>query len=149
MTENFTWNIQRAGYEFDQYDFKGETDYLNFLNEFEKFPWMNELKKANQNPEKVSPTLSVEDEKEKKTFWVSISGDENQHGYIIGYIYPKMKKSFFGLGKEKEIRWLEMFQTQNIELIKKCYHFQFNREYDKLYIELNQLEKFGEMEAKI
>jgi len=148
MTENFTWNIQKAGYEFDQYDLKGKTDYESFIKEFENFPWIDELKKANQNPEKVSPTLSVLDEKENKTFWVSIAGDENEHGYIIGYIYPKMKKGFFGFGKEKEVKWLEMFLTQESKFIKKCYRLQFEREYKKLYSELSQLEKFGEMEAK-
>lgn len=148
MTENFTWNIQKAGYKFDQYDLKGQTDYQTFIREFELFPWKEQLKKANENPNKVSPTLAVKDEKESKTFWVSIAGDHKEQGYIIGYIYPKMKKGFFGLGKEKEVRWLEMFLTQDAELIKKLYRLQFDRQYDKLYKELNRLEKFGEMEAK-
>lgn len=55
---------------------------------------------------------------------------------------------FFGLGKKREVRWLEMYQTQNTELVKKCFRLQFEREYGKLYSELNRLEKFGEMEAK-
>ena len=148
MTENFTWNIQKAGYKFDQYDLKGQTDYQNFIREFEQFPWKEQLKKASENPDKVSPTLSVTDDKENKAFWVSIAGDQNEQGYIIGYIYPKMKKGFFGLGKEKEVRWLEMFLSQDTELIKRLYRLQFDRQYDKLYAELNQLEKFGEMEAK-
>lgn len=148
MKENFTWSIQKAGYDFDQYDLKGETNYKNFINEFEKFPWENELKKANKYEGKVSPTISVIDEKENKSFWISIAGDENEYGYIIGYIFPKKKKTFFGLGKEKEIRWLEMFLSQDTELIKKLYEYQFNRDYEKLYKELNKLEKFGEMESE-
>lgn len=148
MTENFTWNVQKAGYEFDQYDLKGVTDYQTFIREFEQFPWEKELKKSIENPDKVSPTLSVSDEKENKSFWVSIGESQNKSIYIIGYIYPKKKKGFFGLGKEKEVNWLEMFLTQDSELIKKCYRLQFDREYKKLYAELSRLEKFGEMEAK-
>ncbi len=148
MTENFTWNIQKAGYDFDQYDLKGQTDYRNFIREFEQFPWKEQLKMASENPDKVSPTLAVTDDKENKTFWVSIAGDQNEQGYIIGYVYPKMKKGFFGLGKENQVKWLEMFLTQDGELIKRLYQLLFDRQYDKLYAELNQLEKFGEMEAK-
>jgi len=68
MTKNFTWNIQKAGYEFDQYDLKGKTDYHPFIKELEQYPWKKELIKANKNPGKVSPTLSVIDEKENKSF---------------------------------------------------------------------------------
>lgn len=147
MTNNFTWNVQKAGYEFDQKDLKGNTDYQNFIREFEQFPWLNELKKANETTGKAEPTLSVIDEKENKIFWASISGNQKEYGFIIGYIYPKKKKTFFGFGKEKEIRWLDMFQTQDTELIKRFFRLQFNREYEKLNSELNKLEKFGETEV--
>lgn len=45
--DKFTWNIQMAGYDHNQADQKGETDYQNFQKAFDQFPWNEQIIKAN------------------------------------------------------------------------------------------------------
>src|SRR5688500_6406224 len=78
--DNFTWNIQLAGYDYNQYDLKGETDYSKFISEFDKFPWLEQLDSHQQIQKGCSPTLSVKDKRTKTSFWVSMPGDRNNHG---------------------------------------------------------------------
>ena len=75
--DKFTWNIQLAGYDFKKYDEKGEITYDNFVKEFDKFPWIEEMEKRNTLSDGCSPTLSVKDLKSGCDFWVSISGDKS------------------------------------------------------------------------
>jgi len=148
MTAKFTWNAQLAGYDFTKYDEKGETNFENFINEFDKFPWIEQLENYQKIQKGCSPTLSVKDHKSGTDFWVSMSGDKNEHGYLIGYVYPKTIKGFFGLGKSKEKRWVEIYLTQDIELVRKCFKMFFNRETENLVSTIKKLEKYGEMEAQ-
>jgi hypothetical protein len=148
MTEKFTWNVQLAGYEFNKYDEKGETNLANFISEFDKFPWIEQLESYKIIQQGCSPTLSVKDHKTSTDFWVSMVGNKNEHGYLIGYVYPKTVKGFFGLGKPKEKRWLEIYVTQDTDLVKKCFEMFFNRETDNLVSTIKKLEKYGEMEAQ-
>lgn len=145
--DKFTWNVQLAGYNHDQADQKGEIIYQDFIAEFDSFPWLDQIEKANQYPDKVSPTISIKDLKTGKDFWISMSGDRNNHGYIIGYIYPKEKKRFFGLGKVRQIRWLEMRLTENTEKVKELIKMFFDRNYIDFEPTIRKLDDFGQMEA--
>jgi len=127
MQDKFTWNIQMAGYDHNQTDQKGETNYESFFKAFEEFPWMEQIEIANQNPDKVSPTITVKDLKTGKDFWISMAGNKNDFGFIIGYIYPKEKKTLFGFGKVKEIRWLEMYNLEDQNKVKELIKLFFNR----------------------
>jgi hypothetical protein len=73
---------------------------------------LTKLKDLTANPGGCSPTLSVKNITDKKDLWVSMSGDRNNNGYLVGYVYPKTKKSLWGLGKEKVINWLEIYLTK-------------------------------------
>jgi len=145
--DKFTWNVQLAGYNHDQADQKGETNYQNFIQEFDSFPWLDQIEKASQYPGKVSPTLSIKDLKTGKDFWISMSGDRTNHGYIIGYIYPKEKKEFLGLGKPKQIRWLEMRLTEDTETVGELTKLFFDRNYSQFEPKIRKLEDFGQMQA--
>lgn len=146
--DQFIWDVQLAGYEHDRYDPKGETDYQNFIDEFEKFPWLDQLDSYQEIQQGCSPTLSVKNKGTGKDFWVSIAGDRNDHGYLVGYIYPKEKKSLFGLGKPKTIRWLEIYVTEDKRVVRNCFKLYFDRNYDKLEATIRQLEEYGQMEAR-
>ena len=148
MTDKFTWNVQLAGYDFKKYDEKGETTLDNFISEFEKFPWIEQLESYKNIQQGCSPTLSVKDHKTATDFWVSMASDKNEHGYLIGYVYTKTVKGLFGLGKPKEKRWVEIYLTQDTELVKKYFTMFFNRETDNLVSTIKKLEKYGEMEAE-
>ena len=146
-SDKFTWNVQLAGYNHDQADQKGETNYQNFIKEFDSFPWLDQIEKASQYTDKVSPTISIKDLKSGKDFWISMSGDRTNHGYIIGYIYPKEKKGFLGLGKPKQIRWLEMRLTEDTQTVRELIKLFFDRNYDQFEPEIRKLEDFGQMQA--
>jgi len=141
MKNNFSWNIQKAGYDFDKYDEQGETNYQNFIENFEKFPWLEQLDYFQKYQEGCSPTLSVKDLKTDKVCWVSMGGDRNNHYYLIGYIYPKEKRGFWGLGKTKTIERLEIYSTKNKELVKDCFKLFFKRYFRQLELIFSELEK--------
>ena len=59
--DKFIWNIQWAGSDFDKTDQKGEIHCAAFIKEFEAFPWMEQIEKANRYEDKSSPTISVQE----------------------------------------------------------------------------------------
>lgn len=148
MTDKFTWNVQLAGYDFNKYDDKGEITLENFILEFDKFPWIEQIEAANKIKKGSAPTLSVKDLKTITDFWVSMAGDKNNHRYLIGYVHPKTVKRFFGFGKPHAKRWVEIYLTQDNDLVKKCFTMFFNRDTDNLVSTIKKLQKFGEMEVQ-
>jgi hypothetical protein len=150
-TENnsmFAYDIQYGGDPHDKYDLKGQTNYDNFISAFDTFPWLDEIEKANANPNGCSPTLSVKNKSDERDFWVSMSGDRNNHGYLVGYVYPKTKKGLFGFGKEKTVKWVEIYLTEDKQQVKDYFKLYFDKNYDQLHSEIKKLEKFCEMEAQ-
>ena len=148
MTDKFSWNVQLAGYEYTKYDEKGETNFDSFILEFEKFPWIDQIETYNKIQKGCSPTLSIKDHKTGTDFWVSMSGDKNDHRFLLGYVYPKIIKGFFGLGKPKEVRWLEIYLTKDTDIVKNCFKMYLNRETNDLISTIKKLDKFQEMEAQ-
>ena len=146
--KDFTWNVQLAGYDFDKYDEKGEIDFNDFISEFDKFPWIEQVEKRNNINSGCSATLSVKDEKNEKSIWVSIMGDKKDNTFLVGYVYPKTKRGLFGLGKEKQIKWLEIYVAENSQKVKKCFEYFFQRDFNNLENTLQKMEKYGEMEAQ-
>jgi hypothetical protein len=143
----FTYDVQHGGDSLDKYELKGQTDYDNFMLAFEAFPWIDEIERSNANPNGSSPTLSVKNETDNKDLWVSMAGDRNNHGYLIGYVYLKPKKRILGFGKLKTIKWVEIYLTVEKQLIVNLFKIYFDKDYDRLYYELRKLEKFGESKA--
>lgn len=76
-----------------------------------------------------------------------MSGDSDDYGYLVGYVYPKTKKRLFGFGKEKMVNWVEIYLTQEKEQVKHFFKLYFDKNYDQLHHELKKLEMFGKMEA--
>lgn len=146
--DKFTWNIQMAGYDHNQADQKGETDYQNFQKAFDQFPWNEQIIKANQSPDRCAPTITASDLKNGKDFWISMAGNEKEVGYIIGYIYPKKKKTLLGFGKIKTIRWLEMFTAEDKNKIDRLIKLFFNRDYSSFETSIRKLDSFGQMESE-
>ena len=144
----FTYDIQYGGDPHEKYDIKGQTDYENFILAFDSFPWLDEIERSNANPGGCSPTLSVKNIKDKIGLWVSMAGDRNNNGYLLGYVYLKTKKSLLGLGKKKVINWLEIYLTADKQQIKEFFKIYFNKNYDQLHAEIRKLEMFGETEEQ-
>jgi hypothetical protein len=143
----FTYDIQHGGDPHNKYDLKGQTDYINFVSAFDSFPWLLEIDKSNLNPQGCSPTLSVKNAADERDFWVAMSGDRTNNGYLVGYVYKKKKS--FGFGKEKIIKWDEIYLPDNKQQVKDLFKIYFGKNYDQLHVELMKLEKFGENEVPI
>jgi hypothetical protein len=144
----FTYDIQYGGDPHEKYDYKGQTDCRNFISTFDSFPWINEIEKSNANPKGCSPTLSVKNTSDERDFWVSMSGNRTNHGYLVGYEYPKTKKRLLGFGKEKTVKWLEIYLTENKDKVKNLFQLYFDKRYEQLHADMKKLDKFGEMEAQ-
>lgn len=144
----FTYDVQHGGDSLDKYELKGQTDYDNFMLAFDEFPWIDEIERSNANPNGSSPTLSVTNKTDNRDFWVSMAGDRNNHGYLIGYVYLKTKKGFWGFGKPKTLKWVEIYLTDDKQQVKDFFKTYFNKNYDQLHSEIKKLEKFGKTKAK-
>ena len=143
----FTYDVQHGGDSHDKYELKGQTDYDNFMLAFDAFPWVDEIERSNANQNGSSPTLSVKNKTDNKDFWVSMAGDRNNHGYLIGYVYLKTKKGVFGFGKLKTFKWAEIYLTEDKQLIEYLFKIYFDKNYDRLHYEIKRLEKFRESKA--
>ena len=67
----FTFDFHFADDEKKEVLAKGQTDYARFREEFENFPWLEQLEKAEQT-ERTSPTTTVQDLDTDTELWVSI-----------------------------------------------------------------------------
>jgi hypothetical protein len=144
----FTYQVEMAGYEFGQSDKKGQIDLAAFTKNFEDFPWIDQIEKAKKIG-KVSPTLTVDDNEKNQALWVSAMGDSNQHVFLIGHVYPKEMKGLFGLGKPRQRKWIEIYLTEDKEVMKECYQLFFAGDTKGLRERYVKLEKYDEMESKI
>jgi hypothetical protein len=143
----FTLIIQHAGYNYNQYDEKGEIDYLIFIKSFESFPWIEEIENYLKNKKGCSPTLSVQDHFINNDLWVSMAGDKNDHAYLIGIVKPKIIRKYWGFGKPTTVKWVTIFITKDENIIKECFALFFSRKSTELSNMLIKMEKFDEMKA--
>ena len=140
----FTYDIQHAGYDFDQYDLKGIATYDLFLSEFNNFPWQEEVGQSNGGSE---ATISVKNKSANVDLFVSVVGKPNEFAYLIGIVEPTVKKTLFGFGKEKQIRWLKIYLTEDALEVKEAFQLFFENKYSSLKDKLNNLPLFLEQEA--
>ena len=147
MAKEFTLEVQLAGYDFNKYDEKGEVTLEKFMEEFESFQWLEQLKTLVKNQTGSLPKLLVKHDRTASYLWVSMWGDENENGYIIGYVYTIITKRFFGLVKPKEKQKNETFYTHDKDVVKQCFTLFFHQDTEKLIATLNECEKSVGKEA--
>lgn len=145
MANNFTYNVQLAGYAFDQSDEKGAITYERFVQEFRKFPWTSQIGRANGRSE---PTLSVVNHSSNTAYWVSAMRHGSSHVYLVGIVYPKEKPALFGFGKPETVRWLEIYVAETPGTVEETFRTFFAGRHEELLRQLRALPKFDEMEAK-
>ena len=141
----FTYNIQLAGYAFDQFDEKGSIDYDRFVHEFRAFPWASQVGRANGRSE---PTLSVRNRWNGIDCWVSAAKHDAGHVYLLGIVHTKEKPGFLGLGRPKPVRWVEIYVAEEAGTVEKTFRTFFGGNTEALLSELRALPKFDEMEAR-
>ncbi len=95
VADTITYDIQQAGYRFDQYDNKGPATYAAFAAAFRSFPWAQQVGKSNGGSE---ATISVKNHTRQVDLWVSAIQHQRGHDYLIGVVYQKEKRSLLGFG---------------------------------------------------
>lgn len=143
IASSFTYDIQQAGYDFDQYDFKGEASYEKFVQEYREYPWKEQVGKKNGGSE---PTISVKNSESKVYYWVSVIGEPDNYAYLVGIVQPKKSKSWYG--KEKEVQWVSMFIAEKKETVERTFKLYFDNKIQMLNRELSKLPLFDEQEAR-
>ena len=63
-------------------------------------------------------------------------GDKNRHAYLLGVVYKKMVKPTFGIGKMREIYWLEIYATEEQQVVEDTFALFFTGESEKLMARL-------------
>jgi len=142
--ERFTYEVELAGYEFGQHDEKGAINFEDFIKAFNEFPWGEQVEKANQT-QKVSPTLSVNDNQKEEVFWVSAAGSKNDFDYLIGHTFVKEDVNSQSSPKKK---WVVIHWAENKEAVAYCFKLFFEGRTAKLRDHYSTMDKYGEMEAK-
>ena len=89
--DKFTYDFHLADHAGQTVIDMGETDYENFIKEYNNFPWLDQLEIANRL-KNTSATITVQDPLNKTELWTSIAGNRANHGYIVGYNFPKTIK---------------------------------------------------------
>ena len=143
----FVYFIQYGGDPHDKYENLGTTDFSHFIEVFDKFPWIEEIGKANKKPYGSSPTLSVKNTEDDKDLWVSMSGNQQRHGYLLGYVHTMVKRKWLGFRKTKSVRWLEIYLTRDMLTVKHYFKLYFAGEYDELQADIRTLERFTALET--
>lgn len=141
----YTYNIQLAGYGFDQFDEKGPIDYDRFVHEFRAFPWASQVGQANGGS---APTLSVRNRSNGTDHWVSAAKHGAGHIYLLGIVHTREKRGFLGLGSPKPVRWVEIYVAEEAGTVEKTFRTFFAGNTEALLSELRALPKFDEMEAR-
>jgi hypothetical protein len=145
MADDFTYNLQMAGYRFDQYDERGSISYDQFVREFRSFPWASQVGTANGGSE---PTIFVKNHTSNTDLWVSAAKHDDGFVYLVGITYPIEKRGFFGLGGPKQIRWVKIYVAEMAKTVEDVFHKFFSGEHDQLMRQLESLPPFAEMEAQ-
>lgn len=145
MAASYTYDIQQAGYEFDQFDLKGAATYEIFIEEFRNFPWKDQV---GLNTGRSEPTISVKSKTTNIDYWVSVVGKPSEYAYLVGIVQPRMVKPMFGFGKEKEVRWVSVYVAEQQETVEETFHLYFDGKIEILKQELAKLPLFTEGEAR-
>lgn len=144
MAESFTYDIQQAGYRFDQYDLKGEATFEIFTEEFRAFPWKDQV---GNNQGGSEPTISVKNSETNIDLWVSVIGSADEYAYLLGIVQPKKIKTMFGFGKEKEVNWVTAYVLEQPEWVEEAFQLCFQGKLDELNSRFSNLPIFLEQEA--
>jgi len=144
MADSFTYDIQQAGYRFDQYDLKGNATFEIFKNEFRAFPWKDQV---GNNKGGSEPTISVKNSETNIDLWVSVIGRPDEFAYLVGIVQPKKVKTMFGFGKEKEVNWVTAYVLEQSEWVVEAFQLYFLGKTDELNSRLSSLPIFLEQEA--
>lgn len=148
VADQFTYNVQLAGYDYDRDDEKGAIDYDGFVRAFDQFPWREQMEEWQRIGQGCSATIAVTDHSRGVDYWVSIGTRDDKPMFLLGVVYEKEVKGFLGFGKPTKKRWVEIYVAPSRGSIVDTFKLFFAGQIDELLRTLKGYEKFDELEAR-
>jgi hypothetical protein len=145
----FKYSIQLAGYPFDKCDEKGEVSLQEFLQVIESFPWVEQMVARNSIAQGCSATVSVLNTVEQTALWLSVAGTAFDYKFLLGVVYFKTKSNFWGLGKQKVVKWLDIYLIDTLATAQNYFRLFFEHDITQLKNNIAKEIRVDSMESKI
>lgn len=94
-----THAIQKVGYDHQQTDAQGETNFVAFLQAIDAFPWAQQHAEWDVQQEGPLPALVLQNQADLRALWVTALGADLAGEYQLQSVSMQLRKGFFG--KEK------------------------------------------------
>jgi hypothetical protein len=107
-----TYSIQKVGYDYQQLDPQGETDFALFMAAFEGYPWGEQYREWSETQDGPIPALVLQYTADGRELWVSALSEDLTRGFQLNSVSMRAKKGLFGIGKEKQQQHVETFDVR-------------------------------------
>ncbi|AYQ42615.1 hypothetical protein BLA9940_04236 [Burkholderia aenigmatica] len=127
-----TYSIQKVGYQFDQLDSQGATDYPSFTQAFDVFPWAAQHAEWDDTQEGPLPALVLQHADDQRELWVTALSDAHADGFQLNAVSMRMKKGLFGIGKgklEQHVDTIDVDTRADVDTLCRLF---CDRQYDEL-----------------
>lgn len=144
MENEFISRIHTTDLEAEIYQLLGKTDLKKHLSDFEKIEWKNDYKREFSSMNFNMPDLEVLSKADSKYLSVSIvPNTEDSFQFVIGLgVHQEFDDSTNPNRKVK----LYMTESEDSEIAKKYFKLFFERDFDAINSELNELYLMDEIE---
>lgn len=127
-----TYSVQKVGYDFDQLDPQGATDYASFMHAFDAFPWVEQHAQWDDTQTGPLPALVLQHADDQRELWVTALSDAHASGFQLFAVSMRMKKGLFGLGKGKLERNVDTIDVESRADVDTLCRLFCDRRYDEL-----------------
>ncbi len=127
-----TYSIQKVGYQFDQLDSQGATDYPSFTQAFDVFPWAAQHAEWDDTQEGPLLALVLQHADDQRELWVTALSDAHADGFQLNAVSMRMKKGLFGIGKgklEQHVDTIDVDTRADVDTLCRLF---CDRQYDEL-----------------
>ena len=127
-----TYSTQKVGYDYNQLDPEGATDYASFTQAFDAFPWVEQHTQWSVLQDGPLPALVLQHAGDRRELWISALSDAHADGFQLNAVSMRMKKGLFGMGKAKLEQYVETIDVRRrVDVDTLCRLF-CDRHYDEL-----------------
>jgi hypothetical protein len=128
-----TYSIQKAGYDFQQLDAQGGTDFRSFMAAFDAFPWGAQYAEWNETQEGPIPALVLQETDDRRELWVSALSDDLTRSFQLNSVTTRARKGLFGKEKlEQDVATIDVKKRDDVETLCQLFC-------DRQYAELDRL----------
>jgi len=134
-----TYAIQKTGYDYEQLDPQGATDYAGFIRALESFPWAEQLALWNETQDGPLPGLVLQNAEDQRELWISVLGTELDDSFQLNAVSMREKKGLFGMGKPKMERDVTTFDVDERTDVDRLCQLFCSRHYAPMDLEVARL----------